>query len=136
MGNCKAGARIKGRSQGNATVRDVRWENITLNGVGTGIQVDMDYETPGAVSPNKGVAVIGAEFAGVRGTVTAYAAQLKCLEARPCSALHAQNVSLVAARGTKPKVEWDCAYAALDNRSGGADLAPAPPLSCFAPGPT
>eukprot|EP00936_MAST-01D_sp_MAST-1D-sp1_P000320 g320.t1 len=134
--NCKAGARIKGRSQGNATVRDVRWENITLNGVGTGIQVDMNYETPGTVSQNKGVTVIGAEFAGVRGTVTADAAQLKCLKARPCSALHAQNVSLVAARGTKPKVEWDCAYAALDNRSGGADLAPAPPLSCFAPGPT
>lgn len=133
--NCGAGARIKGRSQGNATVRDVRWENITLDGVGTGIEVDMDYETPGTVTSNKGVTVIGAAFAGVRGTVSKGAAVLECLKARPCSALHAENVSLLAAPSAKPKLEWDCTHAALDGGSSGAGVSPIPPRTCFAPGP-
>ena len=36
-----AGPRIKGRRQGNATISDIHFENILLDGVRTGIQVDM-----------------------------------------------------------------------------------------------
>ena len=35
------GPRIKGRRQGNATISDIHFENILLDGVRTGIQVDM-----------------------------------------------------------------------------------------------
>eukprot|EP00937_MAST-01D_sp_MAST-1D-sp2_P006223 g6223.t1 len=134
--NCKAGARIKGRSQGNATVRDVRWEGISMEGSGTGVEVDMTYETPGSVSNNTGVTVIGAQFDGVRGTVAEQAAKLVCLEARPCAALHAQNVSLTAAAGSKAKIEWSCQHAALDASSASAGVSPPPPASCVAAGPT
>lgn len=53
--NTAHGPRIKGRRQGNATVRDITFEDITLHDVGSGIQIDMTYETPGSTTSNIGV---------------------------------------------------------------------------------
>ena len=62
--NTRAGPRIKGRRQGNATVSGIVFENITLDGVGVGIDVDMNYETPGATNNNTGCTAANICFAG------------------------------------------------------------------------
>ena len=49
-----------GRSQGNATVSDILFEDVTLLDVYLALTIDCDYETPGSVVPNIGVQVQGA----------------------------------------------------------------------------
>ena len=67
--DCGAGPRIKGRSQGNATIRDVRFENIKLHGrVQKAIQVNMDYETPGSKTNNTGVTAQNASYVNISGS--------------------------------------------------------------------
>ena len=64
--DCHAGPRIKGRSQGNATVRDILFKNIEVRGsVETVVQIDMLYETPGSTHPSAGVLARNCTFENV-----------------------------------------------------------------------
>ena len=48
MEDCENGPRIKGRTQGNATISNITFEDIFLQrGVGVGCAIDMTYQTPG-----------------------------------------------------------------------------------------
>lgn len=58
-----AGPRLKGRRQGNATIRGVTFTNITLDNVHVGIEIDMDYETPGSTQNNSGVTAQDVRYA-------------------------------------------------------------------------
>ena len=49
------GPMIKGRSQGNATVKNVTFEDIELHDVYLALTIDCVYETQGSVVKNKGV---------------------------------------------------------------------------------
>jgi polygalacturonase len=89
--DCHAGPRIKGRSQGNATVRDI---------IETVVQIDMLYETrAGSTNPSAGVLARNCTFENVtyvhtdtldsthrRSTAArvVVAASLECCEERPC----------------------------------------------------
>lgn len=114
-GGSKAGPRIKGRSQGNATIRDIVFDRITLDGVTgpAGIQVDMTYETPGSTTKNTGCVARNITFRGVTGTVAAtasgarrngsvllsthHAGSLVCLPKRPCNVgLRVEHVHLAS----------------------------------------
>ena len=61
---------IKGRSQGNATVSDITFEDIMLIDVYLGVTIDCVYETQGSVTPNIGVIAQNITFKNIRGTVT------------------------------------------------------------------
>jgi len=63
------GPMIKGRSQGNATVKDIVFEDITLIDVFLALTIDCDYETQGSVNPNIGVKVENIVFRNISGTV-------------------------------------------------------------------
>ena len=69
MNRTHNGPMIKGRSQGNATVSGITFEDITLIDVYLALTVDCDYETPGAVVPNSGVRVWDVTFRNITGTV-------------------------------------------------------------------
>ena len=75
LSKTKAGPRIKGRSQGNATVRNITFEDITLEGVGVGLEVDMNYETPGSTAKSIGCTAVGVAFRNISGSVTEKAAE-------------------------------------------------------------
>jgi hypothetical protein len=60
---------IKGRSQGNATVSDITFEDIALHEVYLALTVDCDYETSGSVVPNIGVKAVNIIFRNISGTV-------------------------------------------------------------------
>jgi hypothetical protein len=75
MNNTNNGPMIKGRSQGNATVRDILFEDVTLMGVHLAVTVDCVYETAGSVVPNIGVQVLNVTFRNVSGTVVPKAAR-------------------------------------------------------------
>ena len=70
MNRTHNGPMIKGRSQGNATVSDILFEDITLIDVYLGLTIDCDYETPGSVEPNIGVLAVNVTFKNITGTVT------------------------------------------------------------------
>eukprot|EP01052_Picozoa_sp_SAG31_P023188 SAG31_NODE_1894_length_6965_cov_26.137198_7_plen_178_part_00 len=69
MNRTHNGPMIKGRSQGNATVRDVTFEDIVLEEVYLGLTIDCDYETAGTVEPNIGVLATDITFRNITGTV-------------------------------------------------------------------
>ena len=138
--DCHAGPRIKGRSQGNATVRDILFKNIEVRGsVETVVQIDMLYETPGSTHPSAGVLVRNCTFENVtyvhtntldsahrRSTAAraVVAASLECCEERPCDdgsitfrGLHARNA----------KGGWMCSHVLI--AADGANE-PAPGTSC------
>jgi len=102
MNNTHNGPMIKGRSQGNATVSNVLFEDVTLIGVYLGLTVDCVYETEGSVQRNIGVQARNITFRNIHGTVTGgagggggsrgdpsmivdSAGSFICLPARPCS---------------------------------------------------
>lgn len=102
MHNTGAGPRIKGRRQGNATIRDIAFQNFTLESVRTALQVDMNYETPGTTHNNSGVTATNVSFAAVSGSATT-AGSFLCLQGRPCSLVSLEHIHL-RAKG------WDCKY--------------------------
>lgn len=71
MNGTHNGPMVKGRSQGNATVRDITFEDVVLIGVRLAMTIDCDYETPGTVVPNLGVSVLNVVYKNVTGTVRA-----------------------------------------------------------------
>jgi hypothetical protein len=71
MNRTHNGPMIKGRSQGNATVRDILFEDVKLVEVYLGLTIDCDYETHGTVVPNIGVLATNVTFRNVSGTVVA-----------------------------------------------------------------
>lgn len=70
MNNTHNGPMIKGRSQGNATVSDITFEDVALYGVRLALTIDCLYETAGTVQPNTGVLVTNVKFKNVTGTVS------------------------------------------------------------------
>eukprot|EP00037_Helgoeca_nana_P027699 m.318896 g.318896 ORF g.318896 m.318896 type:complete len:306 (+) comp27579_c0_seq1:638-1555(+) len=75
MNGTHSGPVIKGRSQGNATVRDILFEDVTLIGVHQAVTVDCVYESAGSVAPNIGVQVVNVTYRNVSGTVIPTAAR-------------------------------------------------------------
>jgi hypothetical protein len=71
MNNTHNGPMIKGRSQGNATVRDILFEDIRVYDVYLGLTIDCVYETSGSVAENIGVRAVNITFRNVSGSVTA-----------------------------------------------------------------
>jgi polygalacturonase len=69
MNRTHNGPMIKGRSQGNATVSNITFENIELIDVRLALTVDCVYETLGTVVPNTGVQALGITFRNISGTV-------------------------------------------------------------------
>jgi polygalacturonase len=69
MNRTANGPMIKGRSQGNATVSDITFEDISLHEVYLALTVDCDYETSGSVVPNIGVKAVNITFRNITGTV-------------------------------------------------------------------
>lgn len=124
-----AGPRIKGRSQGNATISNINFENITMDGVGTGIEFNMRYETPGSVEKNPGCTVHGATVIGLSGSATKTAGSFKCLSARACKDIELRDVHI---KGGKWVCE-DASFAQVDDVSPawtGCSMppTPAPPM--------
>ena len=69
MNRTHNGPMIKGRSQGNATVSNITFEDIQLFEVYLALTVDCVYETPGTVVPNTGVQALAITFRNISGTV-------------------------------------------------------------------
>jgi hypothetical protein len=69
MNRTHNGPMIKGRSQGNATVADITFEDIILIDVYLGLTIDCDYETAGTHPPNIGVLAVNVTFKNITGTV-------------------------------------------------------------------
>jgi hypothetical protein len=131
MLNTSAGCRIKGRSQGNATISDVKFENIKLNAVNTGIEIDMTYETPGTTTHNIGVTARDITFTNVSGTTTRIDAAIGCLKGRPCEELRASGVHLSCS--SKKGDRWSCSYASITKAE---DVSPKPGTSCSSSEPS
>jgi polygalacturonase len=102
--SCHAGPRIKGREQGNATISDINFENIVLDNVGTGIQIDMTYQTPGSTYKNIGCTAKGVSFSNVTGTAINIGS-LACLPTRPCEQFAMNGVDIVA---RSKHAGWKC----------------------------
>ena len=120
----KAGPRIKGRRQGNATISDIHFENIVMDGVQTGIQVDMTYETPGSTVQNIGCTARGVTFTNVTGTVEA-AGEIQCLPSRPCELFSMEGVAETVQGLHK---SWNCAAVHVAAPSG--EIKPALQAAC------
>lgn len=121
------GPMIKGRSQGNATIRDVLFENIVLNNVYLAVSIDNDYETAGSVSTNIGCKATGIIFRNVTGTVAATrpratlgagvgkgpplpvdaAGDFRCLAHRVCD-FTLDNVHITRALANETLPPWTC----------------------------
>ena len=69
MNRTHNGPMVKGRSQGNATVSGITFEDVLLLGVRLALTIDCDYETPGTVVPNEGVLVTRVVYRNITGTV-------------------------------------------------------------------
>lgn len=103
MEDCSAGPRIKGRRQGNATVTDVIFEDITLNQkVETGLEINMLYETPGSVHKNRGVQATNIVYRNVTGQSTSLAGTFQCVKGLPCDAIVLEKVHIASPRA------WQC----------------------------
>ena len=112
------------RSQGNATVSDIHFENIAMDGVGVGINVDMTYETPGSTVKNIGCVATGVTFTNISGTAKS-PGSLECLKTRPCEQFAMDNVDVKYDGGDhKP---WKCGNVAV---SKAGPVEPALPSSC------
>ena len=120
MHNSATGPRIKGRRQGNATVRDILFTNITLSGVGTGIAVDMDYETPGTTYNNSGVTAYNISYNSIEGQSSHQAGSFTCLRQRPCSLFDLHHVRIQGqgrsggdSRSKSTNSIWSCKYLSI-----------------------
>jgi polygalacturonase len=129
--NCLNGPRIKGRRQGNATVADILFDNIRLEAVGNGVQIDMDYETPGTHPMGSGVTATNVTFMNVRGTAKT-PGQLQCLTSRPCAGVRVSNVDLSTAADRAPvgaasERSWVCSGLTAPQWTA---VEPVPPSQC------
>ena len=128
MHNTQFGPRVKGRRQGNATIRNIRFEDISLAGTQTGIQVEMTYETPGSTTSNTGCTVENVSWANVSGSVESSAGSIVCLKGRPCSGLGLSDVRFVNGSGAKHSWgTWTCEEAGGIQATG---VVPVPGTSC------
>jgi len=112
MNHTHNGPMIKGRSQGNATVSNILFEDVELIGVYLALTIDCVYETQGSVEKNIGVKATNVTFRNIHGTVTGKghggggiglqgdpsflvdsAGSFVCLEHRRCS-FQMDNVSI------------------------------------------
>lgn len=157
MNRTHNGPMIKGRSQGNATVRDILFEDVTLHEVYLAITIDCDYETAGTVLPNIGVLARDVTFRNISGTVSPprpraesqlgdarsdpsflvdAAGTFFCRENRPCS-FYMEGVSIShASVANKTAPQWLCNNSILlGERGHGGDrgigmVAPPLPAQC------
>lgn len=125
--DCANGPRIKGRRQGNATVSDILFDNILIESAGNGIQVDMDYETPGSHPTNSGVTARNVTFMNVRGTAKSTPGQLACLDTRPCDGVTLDAVDLVEGAPRDYTFDWKCSGLASPQWS---NVKPPPSAQC------
>eukprot|EP00035_Acanthoeca_spectabilis_P039382 m.61670 g.61670 ORF g.61670 m.61670 type:complete len:459 (+) comp9572_c0_seq1:19-1395(+) len=124
MNQTHNGPMVKGRSQGNATVRDILFEDVTLIDVFLAVTVDCVYETQGSVVPNIGVQVTNVTFKNVTGSVvpkstagevaedptflTDAAGTFICYKNRPCT-VSMQDVDVWHANKANPTPPaWLC----------------------------
>eukprot|EP00041_Stephanoeca_diplocostata_P014709 m.276836 g.276836 ORF g.276836 m.276836 type:complete len:475 (+) comp19770_c0_seq26:121-1545(+) len=144
MEHCGAGPRIKGRRQGNATISDITFENVVGSTLGTGIEIDMLYETPGSTAKNIGVGATRVEYRNVTGTSLGKLASLQCIDTRPCTGLSAIDVRLSSSINIAPVYtghlqhqlqqrevfgnSWECKNV---NFSMVLDVSPKPGSNCF-----
>ena len=118
-----AGPRIKGRRVGNATLRDITFENISLHGVKTAIDINMEYEThPPSKTPGAGVRATRVRFVDVTGDASSRVASLSC-GLRGCDEIEAVRVVVSAPKG------WECDNASV---AVATDDVPPPTPSCMA----
>ena len=158
MNRTHNGPMIKGRSQGNATVRDILFEDVTLHEVYLAFTIDCDYETAGTVVPNIGVLASNVTFRNISGTVSPprprseqlqsgdargdpsflvdSAGTFFCRETRPCS-FRMEAVSISHAdTHNKTAPQWLCNNSILlgDGKAGRgvptAKVMPPLPIEC------
>eukprot|EP00039_Didymoeca_costata_P005028 m.77794 g.77794 ORF g.77794 m.77794 type:complete len:427 (+) comp12642_c0_seq1:133-1413(+) len=120
--NTGAGPRIKGRSQGNATVSNIVFENIVLDSVDTAMEINMLYETPGSVDKNIGVVAVNISYINVTGSCNT-PASLQCLSTRPCL----KSISMDDVHLKCKESSWKCSDVNLTSIK---DVNPSPGSSC------
>eukprot|EP00039_Didymoeca_costata_P016128 m.284026 g.284026 ORF g.284026 m.284026 type:complete len:438 (-) comp16339_c3_seq10:94-1407(-) len=141
MNQTHNGPMIKGRSQGNATVADITFEDVQLIDVRLALTIDCVYETQGTVVPNIGVLAENVMFKNISGTVSAGSSHLLngdpsflvdaagtfiCLSKRPCS-FSLENINVRHADASnKTEPVWLC-----NNTNILEDMSVSPPLSHF-----
>lgn len=135
MNQTHNGPMVKGRSQGNATVRDILFEDVTLIDVFLAVTVDCVYETQGSVVPNIGVQVTNVTFKNVTGSVvpkstagevaedptflTDAAGTFICYKNRPCT-VSMQGVDVWHANKANPTPPaWLCGNTTVVVGTGG-----------------
>lgn len=131
MNGTHNGPMIKGRSQGNATVSDITFEDILLIDVYLGLTIDCVYETQGSVEKNIGVIAQNITFRNIHGTVingtgggngaggdpsmlVDSSGTFLCLPKRPCS-LKLENVELKHTNHSNPMPPaWLCNHSYVE----------------------
>ncbi|KAL0928978.1 hypothetical protein M5K25_000917 [Dendrobium thyrsiflorum] len=93
------GVRIKtwAKENNGGVVKEVRFENVVMNGVSNPIIVDQNYcpEKTGCPNQSSGIKISGVSFQNIRGTsATKIAVKLDCSESNPCSEIGLDNIDL------------------------------------------
>jgi polygalacturonase len=130
MIDCANGPRLKGRRQGNATISNIVFENVVLQGVDTGLAMDMVYETPGTHPNNTGVTAIDISFVNITGTVKQKPGDLQCLASRKCKGVAVVNVHITQLAADAKSTSWSCGGLQTPRW---VNVAPTPGADCTSP---